>query len=253
MGNIFSIKNKTIFITGSTRGIGKELALKLAALGAYVIVHGRNKETAQSLAKQINGDFVYGDLSDETQTYSIIENICQKQAKLDVLINNAGFEDHAYIEQMDMQLFDKIQNICMRSHYILTQGLIPLLKNAKGASIINMSSIHQNVPVKANSPYCMAKAAMEMFTKVLALELAPHNIRANNLAPGAIRTEMNADIIAQMGEEQFQQWIPMGRVGNTEEMVGPVVFLASSASSYMTGATLYVDGGYTQNLLRYAP
>jgi gluconate 5-dehydrogenase len=114
-----------------------------------------------------------------------------------------------------------------------------------------MSSIHQKVPVKSNSPYCMAKASMEMFGKVASLEFSKDNIRVNTIAPGAIRTDMNREIIKDMGEENFNEWIPLGRVGETSEIFGPTLFLASSASSYVTGTTLYVDGGYMQNLLRY--
>ena len=122
------------------------------------------------------------------------------------------------------------------------------MEKAKGASIINVTSIHETVPVRTQAYYCMAKAALSMLTKVAALEFAAKEIRVNNIAPGAIETDMNRELIQEM---DFEQWIPMGRVGNSDEIVGPVIFLASEASSYVTATTVTVDGGYAQNLLRY--
>lgn len=98
-----------------------------------------------------------------------------------------------------------------------------------------------------------AGEALAMFTKAIAVELAPFGVRVNNLAPGAVETEINRDVIQEIGENKFREWIPAGRVAQSDEMIGPVVFLASDAASYVTGATLYADGGYLQNLVRYRP
>lgn len=249
---MFSVKNKVILITGSTRGIGKTLAIEFKKKGATVIIHGRSETNCKKIAETIQCDFVSGDLSNELDVKKMAKTITMKYEKLDVLINNAGIEKHKKISEMDMNLYDSIQNVCVRSQYLLTSLLYPLLCNSDhGASIINMSSIHQLVPVKSNSPYCMAKASMEMFSKVASLEFSKDNIRVNTLAPGAIKTDMNFEVIEAMGENNFKEWIPLGRVGKTNEIFGPALFLASSASSYVTGTTLYVDGGYIQNLLRY--
>lgn len=133
----------------------------------------------------------------------------------------------------------------------LTQLLLPLLRRSGHASIINVTSIHAFVPHPGNFPYNMAKAALDMFTKSMAQELSPEGIRINNLAPGAVETDINGQILADMGHENFNQWIPIGRVAQTDEMIGPVLFLASDASRYITGTTLLADGGYLQNLVRY--
>jgi gluconate 5-dehydrogenase len=135
----------------------------------------------------------------------------------------------------------------------LTQRLLPLLKAAPGASIINVTSIHDTVPYPGNFAYAMSKAALAMFTRSAALDLAPYGIRVNNLAPGAVATDLNREVIEAIGDEKFREWIPLGRVAQSDEMVGPAIFLASDAASYLTGATLYADGGYMQNLLRYRP
>jgi gluconate 5-dehydrogenase len=99
----------------------------------------------------------------------------------------------------------------------------------------------------------MSKAALHMFTSTLALELGPMGIRINNLAPGAVETDLNREVIDEIGRDKFGEWIPLGRVARVEEMIGPAIFLASSASSYVNGATLYADGGYKLNLVRYRP
>ena len=109
------------------------------------------------------------------------------------------------------------------------------------------------MPYPHNAAYSMTKAELAMFTKTAAVELAPDGIRVNNLAPGAVETDINREVLDEIGREKFAEWIPAGRVGQTREMVGPALFLASPASSYVTGATLYADGGYLQNLVRYRP
>ena len=167
---------------------------------------------------------------------------------LDVLVNNAGFETHCPVESAMEEEMDSVYNVNAKSPFFLLQKLLPMLRKSEGASVINVTSIHQKVPVRENGYYCMAKASLSMFTKVAALELAKENIRVNNLAPGAILTDMNRELVENM---EFEQWIPLERVGRAEELVGPAVFLASAASSYVTGTTLYVDGGYSENLLRY--
>jgi NAD(P)-dependent dehydrogenase (short-subunit alcohol dehydrogenase family) len=170
-----------------------------------------------------------------------------------VLVNNAGMESIMSIEHMDMATFDRIWSVNVRAAVELTHLLLPLLKRSGAASIINVTSIHDTMPYPHNAAYSMSKAALAMFTKTIAVELAPHGIRANNFAPGAVETDINRDVLQDIGHENFRQWIPAGRVAQTSEMIGPALFLASDASSYVTGATLYADGGYLQNLVRYRP
>lgn len=253
--DIFNVEGKYVFITGSTRGIGREIAKGFIENGSKVIIHGRNEEATAKVCKEIGAfDYVAAQLSDMDEVYSLIEKLKYKLERLDVLINNAGFEDHCSVETMTEEMLDKIYNINTKSHYLLTSKLVELLKKAENPSIINVTSIHQVVPVRENSPYCMSKAALAMFTQVSALEFGPLGIRVNNLAPGAIRTEMNAGLIKELEEEkgfEFGKWVPLGRVGDAKEMIGPCIFLASNAASYITGATIYADGGYKENLLRY--
>jgi NAD(P)-dependent dehydrogenase (short-subunit alcohol dehydrogenase family) len=247
------LDGKIALITGSTGGIGRALAEGFAAQGAKVWVHGRNTQAGEVLARQLGGRFVQADLSDEGQVEALASALLTAEQGLDVLVNNAGVEIIMPIERMDMKNFDLIWRVNVRAPVLLVNRLLPLLKQSASASIINITSIHDTMPYPHNSAYSLSKSALAMFTKTIAVELAPLGIRVNNFAPGAVETEINRDVIHEIGENKFREWIPMGRVAQTPEMIGPAVFLASEASSYVTGATLYADGGYLQNLVRYRP
>jgi NAD(P)-dependent dehydrogenase (short-subunit alcohol dehydrogenase family) len=177
----------------------------------------------------------------------------EAEERLDALVNNAGVEIIMPVERMNMDTFDLIWRVNVRAPVELTHLLLPLLRKAGGASVINVTSIHQETPYPNNSAYSMSKAALGMFTKTAALEFTPYGVRVNNLAPGAVETEINREVIEEIGRDSFGEWIPLGRVAQTDEMIGPALFLASDASSYVTGTTLYADGGHLQNLVRYRP
>jgi NAD(P)-dependent dehydrogenase (short-subunit alcohol dehydrogenase family) len=244
------LDGKVALVTGSTGGIGRAVAQGFAAAGARVIVHGRKHGAGEALAAEIGGRFIAADLADEAQVASLAQAVLDSETRLDVLVNNAGVEIIMPIEQMQMDALDQIWRVNVRAPFQLTQ--LPLLKASRG-SIINITSIHDTMPYPNNSAYSASKAALAMFTKAIAVELAPHGVRANNFAPGAVETEINREVIHAIGEDKFREWIPLGRVSQTDEMIGPALFLASDASSYVTGTTLYADGGYLQNLVRYRP
>lgn len=250
---MFSLDGKTALVTGSTRGIGRSIAIGLSEAGARVIVHGRNRELGEEVARSVGGRYVGGDLSKIGDVERLADELRQTIARLDVLVNNAGMETVMRLEKLDLDEFDRVWNVNARAAVLLTKLLLPLLKAASGASVINVTSIHDRVPFPYDSAYSMSKAALDMFTRTLMLELSPIGIRVNSLAPGAVETDLNRDQIEEIGRAKLAEWIPIGRVASTEEMVGPAVFLASEASSYVTGATLYADGGYMHNVLRFRP
>jgi gluconate 5-dehydrogenase len=250
---LFSLKGKVALVTGSARGIGKAVAGGLAAAGARVYLLDRLEAQGQAAAQAMGGRFIQADLAQVEAIDQAIATLAQQEAQLDVLVNNAAIEIIAPLENLALETLEQIWQVNLRAAVALTRGLLPLLKKSAGASIINITSIHETTPYYGNLAYCMSKAALAMFTKTVALEVAPHGIRVNSLAPGAVETELNREVLDQIGRDKFADWIPLGRVARIEEMVGPALFLASQASSYMTGATLFVDGGYMQNLVRYRP
>ncbi len=246
--DLFDLTGKVALVTGSTRGIGAAMAKGLQEAGARVWIHGTKESVVRNIAEEHGYRYCVANLKDTTQVTQMVKDLLAEESCLDILINNAGFENYKLLEDGDEQHLDDIYNVNTKSPYFIIQTLLPLLQKSESPSIINVTSIHEMIPVKGNGAYCMSKAALAMYTKVAALELAKYKIRINNLAPGAICTDMNRELIESMN---FEDWIPLGRVGEVEEMVGPVLFLASQASSYMTGATLFVDGGYKENLVRY--
>ncbi len=252
---LFNVKNKVVLITGSSRGIGAALAKGFSLNGAKVYIHGRKEEATKDAAIALGiEDYVYGDLANDAEVNKIIETIKKRESKLDVLINNAGYEGDQAIDGADMDIVDTVYKVNTRSPFVFISEFSDLLKAANGASVINITSIHDHTPVRKNSAYCMSKASMAMMTKVAALEYGKYNIRFNNIAPGAIYTDMNRQLIADLEDSMgvhFGDWVPLERVGEAKEIVGPAIFLASDASSYMTATTIYVDGGYMENLLRY--
>jgi len=247
------VDGKQMLITGSTRGIGRVLASALSEEGAHVWVHGRKEEDCMRVAEEIGGSWVCADLADNGSVHKIASRLREQTDTLDCLINNAGVEIISNLASLDVISLSRVIQVNLISPIMLMKELVPLLERSSSPSVINMTSIHQEVPYPHNVAYCSSKAGLGMASKVAALDLAARGIRVNNLAPGAIETEINKGVIEEMGREQFEEWIPAGRIGTAEELVGIVLYLSSSSSSYVSGSTLVVDGAYSQNLVRYRP
>lgn len=249
----FSVRDKVVVITGSTRGIGNALARAFHELGARVWIHGRDPEVCAAVASDLSGLWVAADLADPDGVDHLCETVLARTEVVHCLINNAAMEVPRSVAELENEFISTALHVNVTAPVMTTRLMLPALKAAGGASVINVTSIHESVPYAHNSVYCMSKAALGMFTKTAAIELAPLDIRVTNLAPGAIETDINRALIDEIGRDRFADWIPAGRVGHTSELVGAALFLASSASSYVTGTTLYADGGYSQHLVRYRP
>jgi gluconate 5-dehydrogenase len=245
-------RGKVAVVTGSSRGIGRAIAEAFSVAGARVWFHGTSDE-GRTVAEAVKQPFVRADFTRVEEIGAMAETLVAQEKRLDILVNNAGIEPIMPLDSIDWSQYEACFNVNVRAAVQLTTALLPLLKSAGAASVINITSIHDSVPYPHNAVYSMTKAALNMFTKVAAIELAPHGIRVNSLAPGAIETDMNREVIDKIGREKFAEWIPAGRVGTVEEVVGPALFLASDAASYVTGETLYADGAYRHHLVRYRP
>lgn len=243
------LAHQLALVTGAARGNGAAMAHGLAAAGAEVIVTDLDGEGARAVADAIRaaGGRAHGlalDVSDARQCAEVAER-ATAFGVLSILVNNAGVRprhafdsadrDAQWRHAMDVNV-DGIRNLSL--------ACAPALARTRG-SIVNITSITASQASPGSIAYSTSKAAAQMLTKVLALELAPHGVRVNAIAPGVIETEMTAR--ARVDPERSQRLlarIPMGRFGQPDELIGPVVFLASPMSSYMTGAVLPVDGGY---------
>ncbi len=240
------LEGRTALVTGSTRGIGAGLADALQTAGVRVLRHG-SPQHAPPYGDGV-ASMLVADLATAGGVADLVTAVRQRTDQLDIVVNNAGVEipgdagAEALLRTLAVNLVAPV---------LLTRGLAPLLSASGRGSVINITSIHDTVAYAGNVAYVASKAGLEAAGRTLALELAATGIRVNSIAPGAIETDINREVIDQMGRDRFESWVPLGRVGAIDDLVGAVLYLASDASRYVTGSRLLVDGGYSQALLRY--
>lgn len=250
------MKKKVGVVTGSSKGIGKAIAITFAKSGEYsaVVTNARKMQEAQAVSDEIislgcNSIPIEADISNEDDCIRLIEETVRNYVRIDVLVNNAGVQKEVALEETTLDVWQKILAVDLTEPFICSREAVKHMERQQdptGGCIINISSVHQTIPKPHYIPYATSKAGIEMMTKTLASELAKSNIRANTVAPGAIETPMN--ILLDENEDARQitlKQIPMGRIGRAEEVANAVAFLASDKASYITGTTLYVDGGMT--------
>jgi glucose 1-dehydrogenase len=238
-------------ITGGGRGIGVALAKGLAREGAAVVVnYSRSGDAADAVVRDIvaaGGEAiaVQADVSQLTQHDRLISTSMNHFGAVDVLVNNAGIEIVEPFLTTTEHQFDRTLSINLKGVYFLCQKAAQaMIRAGRGGRIINISSCHDTVPLSLRSAYGVSKGGLGMLTKSLALELAEYNINVTAVSPGAILTDMNRESLTQPDVvATLLKTIPLNRVGEIEDCVGAVVFLASRDAGYVTGTTLYVDGG----------
>ncbi len=243
--------NKTVLITGAGRGIGQAIAIKFGQEGANVIVNDLNDDdTAKDTINQVTATgakavFIQGDISKVANTQTLFAQALAAFGKVDILINNAGVEIHAPFWDVTEQQYDIVMNVNLKGMFFLTQAFVQYLKtNNLPGVIVNNSSVHEELPFPNFTAYCASKGAMQMVMRNLAVELAPLNIRINNVAPGAIRTPINATLLSKpelLGP--LENNISMHRLGEPMDVANVMAFLASDDAKYVTGSTYTVDGG----------
>jgi glucose 1-dehydrogenase len=249
------LTGKTALVTGSAQGIGQAIAIRLAQEGADIIVDDRAlgqsaQETADSITKLGRRvHMIQGDLSNTADDRRVITEGVEKLGKIDILVNNAGVEKHADFWDVTEKDFDFVLQINLRGTFFITQDFVNHLRATnRPGRIINISSVHEELPFPHFSTYCASKGALKMLCRDLAVELGPLGITVNNIAPGAIATPINT---ALLNNPQLlallKSKIPLGRLGNPDDVSGLAAFLASDDASYVTGSTFVVDGGLLHN------
>jgi len=244
----FRLDGRRALVTGGGRGIGLTAASALAAAGAHVTVAARTRSEVEEAAAAIRarGDRAEALVLDVTDIPAM-QRVIGAAEPFHILVNNAGSNRPKLLMDVSIEDFDAVMNLNVRAAYFVAQAVARRLIAAKLAgSIINISSQMGHVGAARRTVYCASKHAMEGFTKAMAIELAPHNIRVNTLGPTFLETPMTRPFFENRAfRDEVLSKIKLGRLGQLEELTGAIVFLASDASSLMTGAALVLDGGWT--------
>lgn len=254
MSELFSLRGKRALVTGSSQGIGLALARGLADAGAEIVLNGRDgaKLTAASDTLTADGAKVHQLAFDVTQhdcVRAAVDTFERETGAIDILVNNAGMQHRTPLEDFPADAFEKLLQTNIASVFHVGQACARHMIGRKAGKIINIASVQTALARPGIAPYTTTKGAVGNLTKGMATDWAKHGLQCNAIAPGYFDTPLNAALV---NDPEFSAWLekrtPAGRWGNVEELVGACVFLSSSASSFVNGHTLYVDGGITASL-----
>ncbi len=241
-------EKKVVFVTGASRGIGKEVALKYAENGYNVVInYASDKTDVESLKKEFEEKNVEtiiekADVTNSNQIEELVKKAIEKFGKIDVLVNNAGITKDNLLMRMSEEEFDKVIEVNLKGTYIVTKAVTKYMMKKRSGSIINLSSVVGVAGNAGQTNYSASKAGIIGFTKSVAKELASRNIRANAVAPGFIETDMTA-VLPDTVKENIHNQIPLKRMGTAKEVANLIYFLGSEESSYITGQVINIDGG----------
>ncbi|MFZ5650114.1 MAG: SDR family NAD(P)-dependent oxidoreductase [Bacillota bacterium] len=244
------VKDKVAIVTGSSKGIGLGMAQGLAHYGADLVILSRNLDEAEAAADIIKdmgrkAIAVKCDVTKKDEVQNMVDAALDEFGKIDILINNAGMNIRKPLVEYEEEEYDKVINANLKGIFLAGQAVAKVMMKQKSGKIINISSIFGGVAMPNQAAYASSKGGINQLTRVMALELAPYNVNVNAIAPAYIKTPMTEGWLSD--EERLKEILastPIGRIGELSDLVGPVVFLASEASSFITGHILYVDGGW---------
>jgi glucose 1-dehydrogenase len=249
------LQGKNALVTGSSRGIGRGIAIRFAREGANVAINyvgsvQAAEETLQQVTSHgVRGVILPADVGKVDEVQRLIAAAADALGPLDILVNNAGIEKHAPFWDVSEADYDKVIDVNLKGTFFATQAMVRHLRDAgRGGRIVNISSVHEDLPFPNFAAYCASKGGLRMLTRNLAVELGPLGIAVNNIAPGAIETPINTSLLNDKKKlSALLMQIPTGRLGQPEDVAGLAAFLASDEASYVTGSTFFVDGGLSVN------
>ncbi|MGG1674523.1 SDR family oxidoreductase [Neobacillus sp. NRS-1170] len=255
--DLFSLKGKTAIVTGGGRGLGQQIAEIYAEAGANVVICSRDIDACQELSDALKekgvGSLAFKcDVSNPDDIQHVVDETIKEFGRIDILVNNSGTSWGAPALEMPADKWDKVMDINLKAVFLFSQAAGKVMKEQRSGKIINIASIAgmggQNPLVMDAIGYSVSKGAVITLTQELAVKLAPYNVHVNAIAPGFFPTKMTKAILGYSGEKILER-TPAGRFGSDEDMKGPALFLASSASDYVMGHVLAVDGGSSAGVL----
>ncbi|HQR09970.1 MAG TPA: glucose 1-dehydrogenase [Casimicrobiaceae bacterium] len=247
----FDLSGSVAVVTGGGSGLGLAIARGLAQAGARVVINGRNRAKLDAAAAALAGEghdvsVTAFDVTDEAAVGAGMADIERAVGPVDILVNNAAVNNRKPFDQYSLAEWRALQDANFDGPFLVTRAAVPGMKARRRGKIINICSLASDIGRPNIVAYAASKGGLKMMTRALAVELAPHNVQVNGIAPGFFKTEMNAALI---DNAEFSAWVakrtPAGRWGDPREIAGAAVFLASPAGSYVTGHLLYVDGGFS--------
>lgn len=248
----FRLDGKVALVTGGARGLGKTMAVALAEAGADIALTGRTLEPSETAASEIGAATgrrcraYQADVTIAADVERLASTVASDFGRIDILINNAGTNIRGSIEQLTEADWDTVIDTNLKGPFLCARAIGPAMVRRGWGRVINLGSVLGVIALAGRAPYASSKAGIINLTRVLALEWAGTGVTANAICPGAFGTEMNRQLLDDpVKYQEFVKRIPMGRWGEPEELCGAAVFLASDASSYVTGSALFVDGGWT--------
>ncbi|MCI2253997.1 glucose-1-dehydrogenase [Domibacillus sp. PGB-M46] len=248
------LKGKAVVITGASSGLGRAMAVRFGREGAKVAVnYYQNEEDGKKVAQEVQqagGEAIWlqGDVSKEQDVKALITKTAEAFGSVDIMINNAGIENEVPSEKLSLDDWNKVIDTNLTGMFLgCREAISYMLDHGIKGNVINMSSVHEVIPWPHFVHYAASKGGVNMLTQTLALEYAPKGIRVNSIGPGAIDTPINAEKFSDpKAKADVESLIPMGYIGKPEEIAAAAAWLASSESSYVTGITLFADGGMTK-------
>lgn len=247
----FDLTGRVALVTGGNKGLGRAMARGLAEAGADVFIASRNEaELKASLEHALagtgrKGGYAVCDVSIRDELAKLAETATKQMGRIDILINNAGMNFPQAIDDITDEAWDRVIEVNLSSVMGLTRAVVPQMKERKWGRVIHISSIMGQVSKERRNAYSATKSALMGLARASALDLGPFGVTVNCLAPGPFMTDMPMSVLSDPEKKAFADRTALGRWGNPEELVGPAVFLCGEAGSYVTGHTLFVDGGYT--------
>jgi gluconate 5-dehydrogenase len=241
MSDLFDLSGRTALVTGSTRGLGLAMAQALAGAGARIAINGRSRDACEAVAARIDGAFAAPfDVTDET---AVADGVAAA-GEVDILVNNAGIQLRRPLEQFSLDEWRRVLDANVTSAFLVARAVVPGMIERGRGKIVNTCSVTSEVGRETIAPYTTSKGALKLLTRAMCADWARYGIQANGIGPGYFRTEINTVL---QEDPEFDEWllrrVPAGRWGEPSELGGAVVFLASSASDFVNGQILYVDGG----------